>query len=182
MSSLFSNNSAATLLQGSQSSLYATQEAYTQSFEQTANLDVENANLVEQSTALQAENAAIEGKAFREEQAQGYNNSGVMLEGSPMKVLEQTRNMASEQVSNIIAQGQFSSQSLLMQSTQTLNQGYASLLGQNNDYQTSLAQAKIGASNNMFAGFGSDIAQGIQLFAGLGTKKPTYTPPVGLPP
>lgn len=175
MSSIFSNNSAATLLQGSQPALYATQQAYTQSFEQNAALDVQNAGLVEQSTGMQAEQAALEGASFREQQAQAYNNSGVLVEGSPMKVLEQTRQLAQQQVSNIIAQGQLTSQSLLQKSTQTINQGYASLLGQNNDYLTQLAQAKISSSNNMFSGFGNDISQLINLFTGMsaGSSKPS---------
>jgi hypothetical protein len=158
MSSIFSNNSAATLLQGSQSTLQATQQAYTQAFTQNANLDVQNAALTEQSTGMQANQAALEGATFEGQQAQAYNNSGVLLSGSPMKVLSQTRQLAQQQVNNIIAQGQLTSQSLLQQGTQTLNQGYASILGQNNSYLTQLAQAKIGASNNMFAGFGNDAS------------------------
>lgn len=182
MSGVFSNNSAATLLQGSRSALDTTQAAFTQAFQENAALDVANAGLVEKSTAAQAQNAALEGKMFRENQAQAYNNSGVLLEGSPMKVLENTRQLAQQQVSNIIAQGQLTSQSLLQKGTQTINQGYASLLGQNNSYLTDLAGAKIGASNAMFSGFGSDIMQAIQLFAGLATTPSAATVAAGAPP
>lgn len=159
MSSFFTNNSAATLLQGSQSSLNLTQDISQTAFTQSADLDDQSASLVEQSTALQAQNAALEGKAFREQQAQGYNNSGVELEGSPMKVLEQTRQLAQTQVASIISQGQQQSNALLIGANQTLNNGYAGLLGQTNDYITSVAQAKIQAEQNTESGFAGDLTQ-----------------------
>lgn len=166
MSSLFSNNSAATLIQGSQPALQTSQGVYEQAFQQNAALDQQSASLVEQTSALNAENAAIEGKTFREQQAQGYNNSGVLLEGSPMKVLEQTRQMAQNQVNSIISTGQQTSNQLLTQANQTLNAGYVGLLGQSNDYLTSLAQAKIASATNTTNGLAGDLTQ---LFSFLGS-------------
>ena len=166
MSSIFSNSSAATLLQGSQSSLQASQQIYTQDFQQNASLDEEQAGLTEQTAALNAENAAIEGRDMMGQQAQGYNNSGVLLQGTPMKVIAQTQSLANEQVSNIIAQGQASSNSSLIQANQTLNNGYAALLGQNNSYLTNLAQDKISANLNMVNGFSNDITGAIGFLTG----------------
>lgn len=166
MTGLFSNNSAATLIQGSYPALQDTEAAEQQAFTQNAQLDTEQAGLTEQTASMNAENAAIEGADVMGQQAQAYNNSGVLQQGSPRIVEAQTQRLAQAQVTNIIAQGQLSSQASLMQATQTMNLGYASLLNQNNQYQTQLAQAKIGASMNMYSGFGSDISQMINLFMG----------------
>lgn len=50
-------------------------------------------------------NLARDAKSFREEQANAYNASGVLLEGSPMMVLEETRNRAKEEVDALIKHG-----------------------------------------------------------------------------
>lgn len=76
-----------------------------------------------------------------------------------MKVLEQTRQLAQTQVASIISQGQQQSNALLIGANQTLNNGYAGLLGQTNDYITSVAQAKIQAEQNTESGFAGDLTQ-----------------------
>jgi hypothetical protein len=62
-------------------------------------------------------------RSFREEQASGYLNSGVTLEGSPMAVLSQTVTRGQQEIDSIKASGEAQSKLLRMQASQTQRAG-----------------------------------------------------------
>ena len=92
-----------------------------------------------------AQKTAREGLHFREQQAQGYNSSGFLLEGSPMAVLNETRKLVNEEVDAIAEQGANRAKLIRQQANQVGNEGRASILGQQMKFSSE--QASAAASN-----------------------------------
>ena len=119
----------------------------------------QNYGLQAQNQQLQAGNAisqagynagltALQGHLTRENEAEQFNGGGVLLEGSPLAQLEQTRQLALSQINNIQQQGMLQGQTYNTEANQTLNQGAAQLLGMSNNYQVGQANAQISDTNN----------------------------------
>lgn len=64
---------------------------------------------------------------FREMQASKYNSSGVLLQGSPLLVLEETRQLGLEEVDAILKRGDSMVNLYQMKSQQLRNQGRAAM-------------------------------------------------------
>ena len=73
------------------------------------------ANLAEQEAMEKARLKGEEGKKFMSEQAYGYLKSGVMLEGSPMLVLEESKKNITEDMRAIKETGKATASSLRRQ-------------------------------------------------------------------
>lgn len=141
----------------------------------------EQAQLAQREAMLEAGLLARQVRNFREEQALGYTQSGVLLEGSPVKVLNDTVRQGQMQVQAIMARGAAQASLLRTQAYILGNEGRASILGQNLNYATSQAQAKMqaAAQPSLFAkilgavggaalgGIGGSIGRGV---AGLFTN------------
>lgn len=113
-------------------------ENQAQAYEQQANYATQDATNQAQLIAFQALQA-------RENQAQAYNGSGVQLEGTPLLVLEQTRQQGQAQINAVMQQGAITADQLRRNALTTRLQGRAALLGEQNDWLTQQAQAKINA-------------------------------------
>lgn len=64
---------------------------------------------------------------FREDQAQAYNSSGVLLEGSPMVVLSETIRRGDEEVKAIMKRGQATANLYRMKAAQARSAGSSSM-------------------------------------------------------
>jgi hypothetical protein len=139
-------------------------------------VDTEAANLNKQGDLAQSEagmaalQKARDVKTFRENQANAYSGSGVLLEGSPMLVLENTRRLGQQEVDAIINRGQAMTELYRKNALITANQGRATILGQNIQFGAEQATARIQAltnSNRLPAALGSFGS----IFTGLGIGK-----------
>lgn len=83
--------------------------------------------------------------SFRESQAQKYNASGVLIDGSPMAVLSDTVRKGNEEIDAIMKRGEAMSNLYRMRARQTRNAGTGSLLG-------SLFGAGSGLANSFIMG------------------------------
>lgn len=111
-------------------------ENQAQAYEQQADFSIQDAT-------NQAQQIAFEALQARENQAQAYNSSGVLLEGTPLAVLEQTRQQGQKQINAVMQQGALTADLLRRNALVTRSQGRAALLGEQNDWLTQQAQAKI---------------------------------------
>mgnify|MGYP000665034711 CR=1 FL=1 len=102
--------------------------------------------------------------SFREEQANQYNGSGVLLEGSPMLVLEETRRRGQEEVDAIAKRATASADFIRRRAAISANSARASLLGAQNDFMTQTAATKMASAGN-----GGLIGAISQLFGGTST-------------
>jgi hypothetical protein len=112
--------------------------------------------------------AALEGHLTRENQAEDYNASGVLLQGSPLAQLEQTRQLASAQVSQIQNQGLMQAQLEDTNANQTINSGRAAMLGTMNQELQGQENANIEQENvgaNDLNEIGNNVEKGLQLAA-----------------
>lgn len=167
LGALFSGNgnSSTTLLKNSQPAFAAAQQMQQQSTNMSVQEQQQQAMAVMTDAATQAQQSANDSKQQIGEQAMAYNSSGVQLEGSPMVVLERSRQLAQQSVNAIMARGAAQSNMLLSNAAITANQGRASLLGATNAYTTNLAQSKIAGSQTQASGIQAAIAA----LAGLGS-------------
>lgn len=83
-------------------------------------------------------------KTFREGQAQAYNASGVLLEGSPMMVLQKTWNDAKMQSDALVHAGESQYDLSLDKARIMRNEGRATLLGANSIFEANKAQYHAG--------------------------------------
>lgn len=97
---------------------------------------LEEGGLLRQQAGLaadQAEALAIqrerEVRQFAENQAVTYNQNGVLLDGSPLAVVEETRRLGAQEVSAIRSAGQYQMRALLLEADQVERGGLQTLLG-----------------------------------------------------
>lgn len=76
-------------------------------------------------------------------QAHAYNSSGVLLEGSPLLVLQQTRAMGSQEIQAIQQQGLAQNQLAIAQAAITRDQGRAQLIGQDSQLSQALQSQSV---------------------------------------
>jgi hypothetical protein len=107
----------------------------------------QQADMALQTSTLEAEKTAREGRQFGANQAEQYLGSGVTLEGSPAKVLEQTRSLAQQEVNAIKQRGALTTQLLRTQAMRTQQAGRNALLG-------GFANAGLGTMQNYYQGAG----------------------------
>ena len=101
--------------------------------------------LAQEEANVQAAQKAREGARFRSAQSRLYNSSGVLLEGSPLAMLEETRYLAQEEASALTARGQAMSDLYKKKAGQTRNQGRNALIG-------STIGGALGTLNTLVAG------------------------------
>lgn len=89
-----------------------------------------------------ANQRADEVRHFREEQANKYNGSGVLLSGSPLIVLEYTRQKGQQEINAIVNRGHATADLLRRQALIAQQQNSAALFGQELGYNTSQNQAE----------------------------------------
>lgn len=146
VASLFGGNTGA-----SADSLYAdavNPMAGAMSFQRQAyqdEFDLQNiqANIALSEAADAAEAHAYDAEKFRKQQANAYNASGVLLEGSPMEVLNETTRLATKEVNAITRRGRATADVLRRRATATLNEGRSKLLGIESQFVTARSEAKI---------------------------------------
>lgn len=111
---------------------------------------------------LEAQQKAREAHLFRENQANTYSASGVLLEGSPMEVLNETRSLAQQEVDMILKRGQATGNVLRGKAFNTRSEGRAAVLGQNIKFASDAASAKmtaIGSRQTPFVDFFNDMGK-----------------------
>lgn len=108
--------------------------------QEQANNELTVANYNSSLTAFQANQA-------ESNQAETYNAGGVMLSGSPLGVLEQTRQLAGNQIANIQNQALLQSNLTQESAIQTVNNGISTLLGNQESFTAGQANADIQQQN-----------------------------------
>lgn len=121
----------------------------------------EEADLLEQQGHIAVEEAqrnatqtAFNARRFREQQANAYNGSGILLEGSPMMVLDETRRLAQEEVDAMMKQGGAYDDLYRRKAVITRNEGRAAILGQRAQFDVQKMQFE-----SQSAGFAAQQAQ-----------------------
>lgn len=153
-------------------------------YNQEAALYEQQAQIAQDEAAQTAEAKAREGQRAMQDQANQYNASGVLLEGSPLAVLDETRRLAQQEVDAIMRRGSAQSALYRRQGALIRNKGRADILGANIDYQARAMQNKIESqrpSNNDIAlqQLGQALGQvkiKIPKLGGLRTPAPSPSP------
>lgn len=89
----------------------------------------QQAALTEQETARDVEKRKREVLAFRDAQASKFNNSGVLLEGSPLLVLQETIDLGNEELTAMMQRGNARANLLRSQAGMARTQGRNALIG-----------------------------------------------------
>jgi hypothetical protein len=165
MSGLFNFSSATDGMYGALDNplkgLYEMQQANT---EQEALMQEKQAQVASDEAGIAAEQKAREVQTTRSEQANAYSASGVLLEGSPLAVLEATRRLGSQEVDALMRRGAAQADLYNQQANITRNQGRASLLGSQTAYDISGAQAKMQTIQSRNAALNQMILSAAGLF------------------
>lgn len=161
-----------------------------QAYNQEADLYDQQAQIALDEAGRDAEIKARDAEKFRAQQALNYSASGVLLEGSPMEVLNETRRLASQEIDATLARGGAQADLLRQRAMQTRTVGRASLLGEQAKYTQQATQARIQEINNRGTGVPGLIGSILSSFGGAliskgitGGKNPfAKTRQPGLPP
>lgn len=133
-------NSASLFNDGAMQGLWGMQQ---QNVDLQSRMYNEQGDIALSEATRSAAKTAREGKAYRENQANTYNNSGVMLEGSPMLVLNETRRLVEEETNAIVDRGKAQARLFRYQAQVANNEGRAAILGSQMNYFGNKAAAKI---------------------------------------
>lgn len=120
---------------------------YQQAVDQEALLNERQGRVALDEANAAAIQTAREGKRVREQQAVDYTNSGVLLEGTPIEVLNDTVARTGEEIDAIMKRGSAQAELFNRRANITRNQGRASLLGEQAQFNTRRAQAMIASIN-----------------------------------
>lgn len=131
------------LLMGSPKSVYGNQQdpssglygIWDKNINDSVGLYNEQADIAVREAGRDATNSAKDDHLFIEQQANTYNNSGVLLEGSPRIVLNDMRQRAMEKVDSITAAGAARARLLRRQGLIVGNEGRAKILGSQIEFQ-----------------------------------------------
>lgn len=143
---------------------------YQQSVDSEANMIEEQGRLSLQESEARADQIAQQAHDFREEQAVGFSNSGVLISGTPTEVLNRTVSEATKEINAEMRQGVALHGQAYQRAAITRNQGRAALLGSQMEYNTRKAQTRIAAIEA-----NSDSKLGTALL-GLGSALGNYNP------
>lgn len=127
----------------------------------------EQAGIALQESGVEAQQKARQVNTFQQHQASGYNNSGVMLQGSPMLVMEYTRQQGQQEVDAITRMGQAQADLLNRQSYVVGANMEAQLLGDQSQFITNQAQQQIQANMLSNTALQGGYATRLQGLAGL---------------
>lgn len=190
--------SAPQTFQNSQGAFNAAQAMQMKSLDSQQQMQNQQADeaVVESSEA--AKQIAEQAKTARETQALTYDSSGILLEGTPMKVLNRTRELAQQEIAAVQRRGAAQANLFRMQGMIGSNEGRAQLLGAQMNFQAQQAQASMAAAaqksaswQSLLSGLGGAMTgfggkSGGSTIANAGTS---YTgpsswtlPPGGIPP
>lgn len=169
-----------------QAALGLQQKAYD---EEAALYDAQ-AQLALDEASREAAIKARDAETFRSQQALNYSASGVLLEGSPMEVLNDTRRKAGEEIDALLARGGAQADLLRRKAASTRTVGRASILGSMAEYSQRATQARIQEINSKGPGFASSLGSLLTSFGGslvskgiTGGKNPfAKTPGRAIPP
>lgn len=185
----FFSNPGLTMLTQEQPSISAASGMQAQNVDTNVAAQDQNAAFTLQSAGQQAQQSAYGSAQQIGNQALAFDSSGVTLSGSPMEVLNKSRQLAIQSVSNIMAQGANTAKMQLAQAAITANQGRAQLLGTNNTFDTDLAQSQIQNYGQQAQQFSQILQGGLAAYgnsgggsvpgagAGAGTSPPPFTSP-----
>lgn len=104
------------------------QAQYGASVEEGGLLREQGVMAVEQAEALAIQKER-EVRQFASRQAVTYNQNGVLLDGSPLAVVEETRRLGAQEAAAIRSAGQYQMRELLLEANQVERGGLQSLLG-----------------------------------------------------
>lgn len=141
--SAFFSNPGNVLLTDSQPALNMANQAQAQDVNLSVDAQDKNAVNTLDSAKAQAQQSAYQSAQQISNQALAFSGSGVRLEGTPMQVLNTSRQLAIQSVSNIMKQGLNQANLQLTNAAITANQGRAALLGNTNKFETDLANSTI---------------------------------------
>jgi len=132
-----------------------------------AGLDQEQANNTLDVSNYNASMETLQAKQSLGNIAEGFNAGGVLMEGSPMAVLNQARQVAEAGINQTMQQGGLQAQVENTKANADINATRAQLLGIANNYTSGLASADI-TQENADANFATSIAgMGLDLGAAL---------------
>jgi len=123
-----------------ESEFAAAQSMESQDYQNQALAQTQQASAALYQSGVNAYQTAFYAGQARETEASQYTSSGVSLQGSPLIVLEQTRQLGLQEVQAIQNQGLAQAQLGYTQATQTEQQGLATLLGQQSQFDTQVSQ------------------------------------------
>lgn len=145
----------------------AAQAMYQQSIDNEVAAQNDQADIAMSEANAEAARVAREAKDFRENQANTYNNSGVLLEGSPMAVLNDTVEKASAEINAIQRRGAAQASLYRRQALKVANNGRATLLGQTVDFNNASAKAGLADLENN----GTPFVDSLNSLAGVFSNK-----------
>lgn len=148
--------------------LAATQAVQQSSIDMQASLYEDQAKLALSEADMAAQQKAREVKQFREQQALGYSGGGVLLEGTPMKVLNDTRAQGLLEIQAIESRGAAQANMYRMQSSIMQNEGRAQMLGQTMQFNSEQAKAQMAMSATRAGGIQTALAGLGNMFGNVG--------------
>lgn len=146
----------------------AAQSVQQQNIDLTGKLYGDQANAVMQDAAEQAKLVQQQGRMQIGQHSIDYTHSGVQLEGTPLKVLQKERQMVQADVASIQRRGLAQANLLRMQGQIAMNEGRASMIGANMQFQAQRQQAAMADSNASSNNFMSALGSLLNVFGSMG--------------
>lgn len=184
-SALFGSNPNAGMMsiyqqmQDPMAGVYAAQQAATQNY-----VDQLKSNqwLIQANAEQQARDVRKDAKIFMKEQSFGYSDAGVLIEGSPVAMLENTRKQAGQMMRSILDNATVQMTGIERQIGATQNESKARLYGQQIAFQTDKANQMAGLASQSGGGLSSAISGLGNLFSGgVGSYTNPFSNPFGKP-
>lgn len=170
--SLFGNNNQAqnpnlaAIYQSMQSPFETALAAQQRAFDQESALYESQAQLAELEAEATAAQKSREVSNFRENQANAYNASGVLLEGSPMIVLDETRRLGEQEIAAIRLRGQAQADTLRQRGALTQAQGRAAIFGERQKFTNNQTQAQIQSAAKQTKAYGTGLTTALSALLG----------------
>lgn len=114
---------------------------YQNNVDQQAQMYDQQAKIALDEAGYTAEQKARDAHKFRENQAVQYSSSGVLLEGTPVQVMNETVALAGQEIDAIMRRGAAQNELYRRQGNLVRNQGMANLLGSQLEFGTRQSQA-----------------------------------------
>lgn len=143
--------------------MYAAQNAATEDF--IAQLQAQK-SLLGYETRQQAQRIRKDATQFQKTQMATASNSGVLIEGSPVALLEETRKNAAQMIRDTFNRGLVAAQNIERQIGATRNETKARIFAQQIGFQTDRANLMAGLASGSGGGMSSAISGLGNLFTG----------------
>lgn len=168
-SALFGSNPNAGMMsiyqqmQDPMAGVYAAQQAATKNYIDQMKY---NQFVIQTQSEQQARDVKKDAQNFMKEQSFAYSDAGVLIEGSPVAMLENTRKQASRTIQDILSNANIQMTSIERQIGATQNESKARLYGQQVAFQTDKANQMAGLASQSGGGLSSAIGGLGNLFSG----------------